>query len=244
MACCRSASVSASAGAAWSRWKISRACWRTGVASVGRAELARHRPWPRRANACFGHDSEPSPAIGGIGVAVGGGLQVPVGLAQGGVRCDEGMLRVRGAGFQPGYERLGECGLADRQRGAHHRGKQDAVVLGVAGARVWSRPRRGAPSRPRPVRVPARAKAAVPSVLTTSRASSVSRAADSSHVEHALTCAGLAPQDEDRGLRRCGARRGRTRRRSPLARGNLASARASASSCSPVSTSTSSVLCA
>ena len=47
-----------------------------------------------------------------------------MGLGQGGVRCDEGVLGVRVAGFETGDETLGEAMVTEPQRRAHHRGRR------------------------------------------------------------------------------------------------------------------------
>ena len=73
----------------------------------------------------LGHDPEPLPAIRGIGVGVGGGLQVPAGLGEGGVRRDEGVLGVGGAGSRPLTSRSASSGSPIAQRGANHRGEDD-----------------------------------------------------------------------------------------------------------------------
>jgi hypothetical protein len=135
VACCRRASVSASAGAAWSCSKIPRAC-AGGVRPrvLGRVrsgnDLGRGARTPAPAR------PRTAPAIGGVRVCVRGSPQVPPGLGEGGVRRDEGVLGVRVAGLEAADEPFGERELPDLKRRARHRGEEDRVVGVVAGARV------------------------------------------------------------------------------------------------------------
>jgi len=62
----------------------------------------------------LGHDPEPLPAIGSIGVGVGGCLQIPAGLGDRGVRRDERVLGQRVTGFETGDEPLDELWFPDR----------------------------------------------------------------------------------------------------------------------------------
>ncbi len=113
VACLSRASVSARAGVALSRSKISRACWRPGAASGPRESPIRHRPWPKEGERLLGDDPEPLPAIGGIGVGIGGCLKLPSGLRDGGVRRDEGVLGKWVAGLNTGHQTFGERGGID-----------------------------------------------------------------------------------------------------------------------------------
>ena len=71
----------------------------------------------------FGDDAEPFPALGGVGVAVRGGLVVAACFGEGGVGCDQGVVGVRRVGLVVGGEALGDVALVDRERGSDECGE-------------------------------------------------------------------------------------------------------------------------
>ncbi len=64
----------------------------------------------------LGDDPEPLPSIGGIGVGIGGALQIPSSLGESCVRRDEGVLGGGVARLETARESLGERGLSDLTR--------------------------------------------------------------------------------------------------------------------------------
>ena len=61
----------------------------------------------------FGDDAEPFPALGGVGVAVRGGLVVAACFGEGGGGGDEGVLGVRRVGLVVRGEALGDAALIE-----------------------------------------------------------------------------------------------------------------------------------
>ena len=126
MARSSSSSVSASAGTAWSRLTISRALCRTG--GLGRSGESEETPTlAERRIRLLGDEPEPLPAIGGLGVGIGGRLPVPAGLGEGGGCSDEGVLSIGIASLVAGHETPGEIRGADPEGDPHHRGQEEGV---------------------------------------------------------------------------------------------------------------------
>lgn len=76
----------------------------------------------------LGDDPGRLPAIGGIGIGIGGGLKVAAGFHQGRLGCDESVFGVGVAGLETVHEALRELPVADPQGGAHHLGEEGGAV--------------------------------------------------------------------------------------------------------------------
>ena len=84
----------------------------------------------------LGDGAEPLPALGGIGVRIGGGLPIPARLGERRGRRGKRVLCLGITGLETGDETLGERGVIDPQGGAHQRWEHDGVGRVVADAGV------------------------------------------------------------------------------------------------------------
>ena len=82
----------------------------------------------------LGNDTERLPALGGIGVPGGRGLEVAVGLGEGGACRHQGVFMVGRAWLDSGDEPLRELGIAECEGSANHRGQVGGIVLVLAAA--------------------------------------------------------------------------------------------------------------
>ena len=188
-------------------------------------------------------DPEPLPAIGGLGVGIGGGLEVPAGLGSGSVRRDEGVLGVGVAGLER-RPRVDRRARARRSPGrcAPSRGARDDVERPVAAAAVRPRPRRAARPQPRPARARRAPSAAGTQALDDEVVGLPVPRAVGTRASRARRPP-WAPWPRRVSIRVCAARTATRSNTSPLVsrRGAIPSATSIASSNPPASTSASSV---
>ena len=94
VACCRSSSVSARAGAACELLEDLAGLLEDGAGFARSAEAGEAAALAEQGERLLGNDTERLPALGGIGVPGGRGLEVAVGFGEGGACRRQGVLLI------------------------------------------------------------------------------------------------------------------------------------------------------